>query len=180
MHLSPIWLRILVQARKDLVHHNSLLLAIHCSSLLTIGCMDVSRGKVMEPSPARCWLAKLWKSDGTPTGTVRVKDIYPGVAGSAAGNLFIAADKLYFSADDGIHGRKLWQSDGTPEGTFMVADICSGACSSLPTSLSLWNTLWQSTLFFQADDGVHGAELWALPLAEYEWHHYLPIVAKQR
>ncbi len=123
---------------------------------------------------------ELWKSDGTLTGTVRVADIYPGAAGSAPSDFFIAIDKLYFSADDGIHGRELWQSDGTPEGTFMVADICSGPCSSSPTNLSLWNTPWQSTLFFQADDGVHGAELWALRLAEYGWHHNLPMMTKQR
>jgi len=36
-------------------------------------------------------------------------------------------DRLFFEADDGIHGRELWVTDGTPEGTSLVEDLCPGS-----------------------------------------------------
>ena len=38
----------------------------------------------------------------------------------------------------------------------MVADIDSGSTSSQPSSL----TVYDNKLYFAADDGVHGEELW--------------------
>ena len=69
---------------------------------------------------------ELWKSDGTVAGTVKVKDINPSVnpRGSGSPRLFTeAGGMVFFSADDGVHGRDLWRTDGTEAGTFMVKDI---------------------------------------------------------
>jgi ELWxxDGT repeat protein len=64
---------------------------------------------------------------------------------------------LFFSADDGTHGRALWESDGTTAGTVLVKDIDpNDGYYSAPSSL----TGVGSTLFFTADDGTHGRELW--------------------
>jgi len=34
--------------------------------------------------------------------------------------------KLYFNANDGVHGRELWATDGTEAGTQLVKDISPG------------------------------------------------------
>ncbi|MGB9724135.1 MAG: ELWxxDGT repeat protein [Chloroflexia bacterium] len=50
---------------------------------------------------------ELWKSDGTLTGTVMVKDINPDW--SASPSYLVNVDgTLFFSADDGTHGQELW------------------------------------------------------------------------
>lgn len=37
---------------------------------------------------------------------------------------------VYFTADDGIHGRELWRTDGTEEGTLLVDDLSPGPAGS--------------------------------------------------
>lgn len=65
---------------------------------------------------------ELWKSDGTPGGTMMVKDIHP--TGNADPNYLLNVNGiLYFQANDGIHGSEMWRSDGTEAGTTMVADL---------------------------------------------------------
>lgn len=99
---------------------------------------------------------ELWVSDGTPEGTHLFADIRPGLAGSLPADLAVFEDLLYFSADDGVHGRELWASDGTVGGTRLVKDIQPGAPGSGVYGLRVANR----KLYFVADDGVHGAEPW--------------------
>jgi CSLREA domain-containing protein len=102
---------------------------------------------------------ELWRSDGTETGTVIVKDINPGPAG--AFNLYCSEainvnGMLFFSADDGAHGVELWRSNGVETGTVMVKDINPSAAGGyFPGSFINVNGM----LFFAADDGT-GGELW--------------------
>jgi ELWxxDGT repeat protein len=71
---------------------------------------------------------------------------------------------LYFSATDGKHGQELWRSDGTVDGTVMVADINPGSADSLVGGTNAGNmAVINGSLYFAADDGVHGRELWVLP-----------------
>jgi len=99
---------------------------------------------------------QLWKSDGTAAGTVMVKDINPGSAGSDPAGLTNFNGTLVFSANDGTDGTELWKSDGTAGGTVMVKDINPGSAGSYPADLTVVN----NSLFFSASDGVHGQELW--------------------
>jgi ELWxxDGT repeat protein len=106
---------------------------------------------------------ELWKTDGTAAGTMLVKDINPGAGGSApsyAGSLINLNGSLLFTADDGTHGIELWRSDGTSNGTVMVKDINPGASGSVSTSISTSFAIAGGQLFFAADDGTHGRELW--------------------
>lgn len=99
---------------------------------------------------------ELWVSDGTSEGTSLFADVRPGDAGSIPTGLTVFEDLLYFSADDGVHGRELWATDGTEGGTRLVKDLRPGAAGSDPYGLRSANR----KLYFVADDGVHGAEPW--------------------
>jgi len=102
------------------------------------------------------WLegSKLWTSDGSPGGTLLVKDINPGSPagiGSFWAGFSAIGNTIYFTADDGSSGSELWKSDGTTAGTVRVADITPGPAGSSINELTAVGT----TLFF-----VRGIELW--------------------
>jgi ELWxxDGT repeat protein len=64
----------------------------------------------------------LWKTDGTAQGTVLVKDGFDGFSGTVSlktGSL----QRLFFAADDSVHGSEPWVSDGTTAGTRIVKNI---------------------------------------------------------
>jgi trimeric autotransporter adhesin len=109
---------------------------------------------------------ELWKTDGTVTGTVLVKDIRTGFDTtipdapepySSEPQAFASlGNTLFFTADDGVNGRELWKSDGTAVGTVLLKDIKAGTGSSSAGSFAVLG----SSLYFAADDGLAGRELW--------------------
>jgi ELWxxDGT repeat protein len=105
----------------------------------------------------------LWKTDGTSQGTVFVS----GAADATLSGLGGYRGRLYFSAQDDAHGRELWTSDGTFEGTVRVSDITQGPASSLPGNYGTSNLFYGfgDRIFFVANDGASGSELWAYRVA---------------
>jgi ELWxxDGT repeat protein len=100
---------------------------------------------------------QLWKSNGTAAGTFFVKNV-----GSSPRYLTNVNGTLFFSAYDRIHKDELWESNGSPAGTFLVKDI-NPTFSPYPShesSYPSYLTNVNGTLFFEANDGVHGRELW--------------------
>ena len=105
---------------------------------------------------------ELWKSNGSEAGTMQVKDINPTYnTGSNPTWLTALNGRLFFVADDGTNGKELWRSDGAESGTGMVKDIRPGGssfdylCENPPCMAAV-----ADKLYFTANDGVHGAELW--------------------
>jgi ELWxxDGT repeat protein len=95
---------------------------------------------------------ELWRTDGTETGTMLIKDIFEGpgdgVDLSRPYGAVTFHDLLIFAANHG-GGPTLWRSDGTAEGTFEIANV-------EPTALSVVGDL----VFFAGRDRLHGSELW--------------------
>lgn len=99
---------------------------------------------------------ELWKSNGTPEGTLLMRDIWAGPSGSGPTDLTNVRGTLYFAAEDGVNGRELWKTNGTPKGTVLVKDINPRNGSSNPKALTEMNGL----VYFAAGDPIHGIELW--------------------
>jgi ELWxxDGT repeat protein len=106
---------------------------------------------------------QLFKSDGTIQGTEMVKNINPSGGSSIGDNAQMVNinGTLFFTAFDGTNGYELWKSDGTENGTVMVKDINPGSQSSMFSSSDTQPlTAIDNILYFYANDGVNGRELW--------------------
>ena len=92
---------------------------------------------------------ELWITDGTPAGTMLLKDIYPGTT-SGLNNFQsrVVGNLLYFVADDGFSGAELWVSNGTPAGTLKAKEFQTGMAGSDPKFHSL-----NGDLYVFANDG---------------------------
>jgi ELWxxDGT repeat protein len=73
-------------------------------------------------------------------------------------------DRLFFAAEDGERGRELWTSDGSRAGTVLVKNINAptdtGSFGYPAGSRPYFLSDVEGRLFFTADDGTHGEELW--------------------
>jgi ELWxxDGT repeat protein len=103
---------------------------------------------------------ELWITDGTTAGTQLLKDIHSGSNNSFPASFQGYNGKLFFQADDGINGRELWITEGTTISTQMFKDINPGAGSGV-SDYDVFLTEYNGKLLFQANDGVHGFELWS-------------------
>lgn len=104
---------------------------------------------------------ELWVSDGTTLGTTRVFDINP-VAGDLTNpqNLIVYNNALYFTASHPTLGNEIFKLTNSLAGVTItnLKNIApaSGANSN-PSNLFIFN----GKLYFSADDGTNGIELWS-------------------
>jgi len=115
---------------------------------------------------------ELWRTDGTPAGTVEVADLSTAGDGSRPRDFAVAGGLLFFAATDDAGALEaapparfgeptvanrdveLWVSDGS--GATRVADLEPGPEGSHPTEL----TPFGSGVLFRATDSAAGRELW--------------------
>jgi ELWxxDGT repeat protein len=93
---------------------------------------------------------------------VLVKDINPTGSGQPLG-MTALGNKIVFMAEDGTNGIEPWISDGTEAGTFMIKDINPGAANSMEiggVGATDYFIKRGNDLFFKANDGINGKELW--------------------
>jgi ELWxxDGT repeat protein len=103
---------------------------------------------------------ELWQSEGTAAGTTLLINMAPGRKGSAPAGSTPVNGVVYFAAFDRQSGRELWKSDGTAAGTVRVKDIYPGAPDGLDAQPDRWLAGAGHTVFFVANDGMTGGELW--------------------
>lgn len=89
---------------------------------------------------------ELWKTDGTKTGTVLVKDINPN-GDSDPRRLTVVNNQLFFTAKTDENGRELWITDGTEQGTVLVKDINTGFGDGVSTSREQFKELNNKLVF---------------------------------
>lgn len=129
---------------------------------------DEARGRFWFVATARGDGRELFVSDGTTAGTLQL-EVNPGGPANPAELTLLDDGTLVFAAGDGVHGREPWRSDGTVNGTQLIADIFAGASSSLDPVPAQENSEWadgfmstklDGRVYFPANDGVVGYELW--------------------
>lgn len=94
---------------------------------------------------------ELWKTDGTQSGTLKIKDINTN-GSSNPRNFFTFNNNLYFIASsNNTTSGELWKTDGTEAGTSLVSNqvVPQG-------SFAVSNNL----LFFVGANSANGKELW--------------------
>jgi ELWxxDGT repeat protein len=119
---------------------------------------------------------ELWRSDGTVAGTFKVTDAPQSFMDASyhPSSMLGLADRgqVLLRSAEAVTGVEMWASDGSGVGTHLVADLAPGPRTSDPRSY----TRSGDSVFFRADDGVHGSELWRLPLPPVPADTTLPVL----
>jgi ELWxxDGT repeat protein len=103
---------------------------------------------------------ELWVTDGTESGTMMVADINSGSSSSSPYSFISNGDILYFTASTSENGNELWSYDSSiaisTTNPGIVSDIYLGTSSSYVSNLNVF----ENSLYFTANDGTQGTELW--------------------
>lgn len=94
---------------------------------------------------------------GTSPLTEQKLDLHAGTPSKPSG-LVADGGRVYFAAEEPVHGRELWSTDGTLAGTQLEADLTPGPAGSGPSSIAAV----PGGLLFAASAGGVGTELFQL------------------
>ena len=129
-------------------------------------CLTEFRGELFFSAEDEAHGGELWKTDGTEAGTVLVSDVNPGSGDSNPYYLMGSGENLYFFTRFLPGGARwaLWKSDGTATGTIQLHEYV-GSYSEGPQPMAIPfgpgdPTELNGVMFFLANDGISGLELW--------------------
>ncbi|MCA8970087.1 MAG: hypothetical protein KDC95_09900 [Planctomycetes bacterium] len=104
--------------------------------------------------------AELYRSLPVVSSTTLIANLHEYLPGETQPTQISAiveiGDKVYFGANDGVHGLEPWVSDGTAAGTQPLGNLYTAAGSSFPSGF----TATARGVVFSAYDEIHGNELW--------------------
>ncbi len=99
---------------------------------------------------------ELWSSFATSGTTSMIKDIFEGKSASDPGwSNRLGESVVFFPAKSPEYGNELWRYD-KQYGAYLLADINEGKGDSNPAAIG--DVGW--VMFFSANDGITGVELW--------------------
>ncbi len=125
--------------------------------------LTLLNGKLYFLVPVSGAAGQVWEADAS-AGPAPIAGFAPGISSMADFTAYNG--DVYLAGWDANHGVELWQTDGTAAGTALVDDVNPGPASSEPPVNALggaWSyqmTVSGGKLYFTADDGTHGDELW--------------------
>lgn len=93
--------------------------------------------------------SELWATDGTPEGTVLVKNITAD-GGSIIENFTVAVGKLFFTVGDTYSNQTVWATDGTTEGTVQL-----GSGNSRTSDLKNDSGVINGKFLFQSGNSIY-------------------------
>jgi ELWxxDGT repeat protein len=90
---------------------------------------------------------QLWVSDGTPAGTAQLTSFGQTFESPLTG---VGGKLLFSTSQSGGTSLQLWATDGSKAGTRLLA----------PFAALSWFKVEGSSVYFVADDGMHGGQIW--------------------
>ncbi len=107
--------------------------------------------------------SQLWATDGTTAGTLRVRDVGPGILHDSIGGAFgmvAAQNRAFFRTFDALAGTRLWVSDGTRAGTLPIFSAGLPEERASPGSAVLHTAAFGRDLLFLRSLGEERLEVW--------------------
>lgn len=103
----------------------------------------------------------LWRTDGTNSGTRKIKSFSTDAIETQRKRIARAGNRIVFAAEDLTVGTELWVSDGTSAGTALLKDISAGSDGGAPRSSDPASMVSVGDrVIFAARTAENGRELW--------------------